>query len=62
ENGWLVDFFDGKALIERVEQALINSRRHGDMQESARRTAQAYSVESGMSLYQKEIEKILGGF
>ncbi|HBO5414861.1 TPA: glycosyltransferase, partial [Pseudomonas aeruginosa] len=39
ENGWLVDFFDGKALIERVEQALINSRRHGDMQESARRTA-----------------------
>jgi glycosyltransferase involved in cell wall biosynthesis len=58
ENGWLVDFFDGKALVERVLHALSNPPEAAALRANARQDAQAYSIEKGIAGYMEWIEKL----
>jgi glycosyltransferase involved in cell wall biosynthesis len=58
ENGWLVDFFDGKALVERVLLALSDPPEAAQLRANARQSAQAYSVENGIAGYMGQIEAL----
>ncbi|MCL1825709.1 MAG: glycosyltransferase family 4 protein [Betaproteobacteria bacterium] len=60
ENGWLVDFFDGKALVKRVLHALSNPPEAAAMRANARQSAQAYSTEKGVAGYMEWIERLSG--
>ncbi len=40
-NGMAVDFFDTRALAERIERALVERRAMGKLREAARATAMA---------------------
>ena len=61
ENGWLFDFFDGKALVEYVLYALSNPSEAATLRANARRSAQAYSTEKGIAGYMEWVEKLCGG-
>jgi glycosyltransferase involved in cell wall biosynthesis len=60
ENGWLVDFFDGKALIEHVRYALSNPPEASALRANARQSARAYSMEKGVAGYMEWVEKLCG--
>jgi glycosyltransferase involved in cell wall biosynthesis len=60
ENGWLVDFFDKKALVEQVLHALSNPPQAAALRANARQSAQAYSIEKGSAGYLEGIEKLCG--
>ncbi|MCL2591215.1 MAG: glycosyltransferase family 4 protein [Betaproteobacteria bacterium] len=60
ENGWLVNFFDGKALVEYVLYALSNPPEAAVLRANAQQSAQAYSVEKGIAGYMGWIEKLCG--
>ncbi|MCL1860302.1 MAG: glycosyltransferase family 4 protein [Proteobacteria bacterium] len=60
ENGWLVDFFGGKALVKRVLHALSNPPEAAAMRANARQSAQAYSTEKGVAGYMEWIERLCG--
>jgi glycosyltransferase involved in cell wall biosynthesis len=60
ENGWLFDFFDGKALVERVLHALSAPPEAAALRANARQSALAYSTEKGIAGYMKCIEQVLG--
>jgi glycosyltransferase involved in cell wall biosynthesis len=55
ENGLLVGFFDEKALVERVVNALNNPQGMQRMRTAARESVQGYSVEKGVQGYMKAI-------
>ncbi|TBU99374.1 hypothetical protein [Stutzerimonas kirkiae] len=57
DNGWLVDFFDGEALVERT----LGSQQGIELRERARRGAQDYSIAKGIQGYLQEVERLLGG-
>ena len=56
-NGWLVDFFDGKALVEHVLYALSNPPEAAALRANARKTAETYSTEKGTAGYMELVEK-----
>ncbi|MCL2022504.1 MAG: glycosyltransferase family 4 protein [Betaproteobacteria bacterium] len=56
ENGWLVDFFDGRALVEQTLYALSNPPEAATLRANARQSAQAYSTEKGIAGYMQWIE------
>ncbi|TBV13667.1 hypothetical protein [Stutzerimonas kirkiae] len=60
DNGWLVDFFDGEALVECTLQALAGSQQGIELRERARRGAQDYSISKGIQGYLQEVERLLG--
>ncbi|MCL2160713.1 MAG: glycosyltransferase family 4 protein [Betaproteobacteria bacterium] len=62
ENGWLFDFFDGKALVEHVLHALSNPPEAAALRANARQSAQAYSTQKGTAGYMEWIEKLCGPF
>ncbi|TBU95471.1 glycosyltransferase family 4 protein [Phytopseudomonas dryadis] len=55
DNGWLVDFFDGEALVQRTLQALSGRSQKSGIQEQAQRSAQAYSISKGVDGYLEAI-------
>lgn len=59
ENGWLVDFFDGKALVERITQALAAPPETATLRAAARQGAQAYAVAGGVKAYVEWIERLM---
>ncbi|GHU06486.1 hypothetical protein AGMMS50225_01550 [Betaproteobacteria bacterium] len=60
ENGWLVDFFDGEALVRRVLQALAAPPESIALRAAARHSVHNCSVARGIAGYMAWIEK-LGG-
>jgi glycosyltransferase involved in cell wall biosynthesis len=60
ENGWLVDFFDSKALVERMLHALSAPPEAAALRVNARQSALAYSTEMGIAGYMKCLEHVLG--
>ena len=60
ENGWLVDFFDAKSLVEYVLYALSNPPEAAVLRANAQRSAQAYSTEKGIAGYMAWVEKLCG--
>lgn len=60
ENGWLVDFFDRDALVERVLRALSNPPEAAALRANARQSAQAYSTKRGIAGYMEWIGKLSG--
>ncbi|THF65231.1 glycosyltransferase family 4 protein [Pseudothauera rhizosphaerae] len=60
DNGWLVDFFDGDALVERMLHALADPRDGNGLRERARRSVRDYSVDKGIRGYLTEMERLLG--
>ena len=58
ENGWLVNFFDGKALVERVLHALSVPPEAAALRAEARRSMQAYSAKNGIAGYMACIEDL----
>ena len=60
DNGWLVNFFDRKLLVERVLQALPSPEKVAGLRERARRSAQSYSISTGIHRYMEKIERLVG--
>ncbi|MCL2876871.1 MAG: glycosyltransferase family 4 protein [Betaproteobacteria bacterium] len=60
KNGWLFDFFDGKALVEYVLNALSNPPEAATLRANAQRSVQAYSTEKGIAGYMAWVEKLCG--
>jgi len=61
KNGWLLNFFDSKALVEYVLRALSNPPQAAILRANARQSAQAYSTEKGIAGYMKWIKKLCKG-
>ncbi|MDR1063476.1 MAG: glycosyltransferase family 4 protein [Azoarcus sp.] len=61
ENGWLVDFFDGKALRNHVLRALAAPQAEvAALRAGARQSAQGYAVEKGIDGYVERIARLCG--
>ncbi|MDR0703052.1 MAG: glycosyltransferase family 4 protein [Azoarcus sp.] len=60
ENGWLVDFFDGGALVKHVLQALAAPPVTAALRAAARQSARAYSVEKGLGQYMAWVGRLCG--
>jgi len=56
ENGWLVDFFDGKALVEQILYALSTPPEAATLRANALESVQAWSTEKGIAKYMQLIE------
>ncbi len=55
DNGWLVDFFDNQALIERIMQALSTPAQSIELRKNSQVSAKKYAVANGIKEYKKEI-------
>jgi hypothetical protein len=60
ENGWLVNFFDGQALVKRVLEILANPHKGVKLREHVVRRTQGYAASLSAQSYQREIARILG--
>lgn len=59
DNGMLVDFFDGDALVECTLRAIDNQQSHGELRKRAQQSAKMYGIALGNRGYIEEINRLL---
>jgi len=60
-NGYLVDFFDARAMAQTTLQALATPQASGELASQARRDAQAYGQQRGLEGYERLLKAASSG-